>query len=117
MDNQYNEVCIYVCVCVCVCVCVYYPQFCDINNLVEKIVKFTLGKKNSQNFLNFFCPSKKKKKKTHKKLSPKKITGFTTLAISQNCKKILWLNSESKRAKVAQLSHSFSLSLSLSLSL
>jgi hypothetical protein len=61
--------------------------------------------------------SKKKKKKTHKKLSPKKITGFTTLAISQNCKKILWLNSESKRAKVAQLSHSFSLSLSLSLSL
>jgi hypothetical protein len=95
---------------------VYFPQFCDINNLVEKIVKFTLGKKNSQNFLNFLSP-KKKKKKTTKKLSPKKITGFTTLAISQNCKKILWLNSESKRAKVAQLSHSFSLSVSLSLSL
>jgi hypothetical protein len=73
MDDQYNEVCI--CVCVCMCVC-YFPQFCDINNLVEKIVKFTLGKKNSQNFLNFFCL--KKKKKITKKLSPKKLTGFTT---------------------------------------
>ncbi len=43
------------------CVCVYFPQFCDINNLVEKMVKFTLVKKNSKIFLNFLSPKKKKK--------------------------------------------------------
>jgi hypothetical protein len=58
MDDQYNEVYI------CVCVCVYFPQFCDIDNLVEK---------NSQIYIGIFFPKKKKKTtKTTKNCLPKK---------------------------------------------
>jgi hypothetical protein len=65
----------------CVCVCIFL-NFVILLIWWKKIVEFTLEKKNSQKFLKFLS-QKEKKKKPQKIVSPK-ITGFTTLAISQN---------------------------------
>jgi acetyl-CoA carboxylase carboxyltransferase component len=49
MDDRYNNE-VHICVCVCVCVCVYFPQFCDIINLVEKNSQIYIGKKKIPKF-------------------------------------------------------------------
>jgi hypothetical protein len=49
---------------------VYFPQFCDITNLVEKNSRIYTGKKKFPKISKVFVP-KRKKKKTTKNCLPK----------------------------------------------
>ncbi len=66
-EDQYNEVCIYMCVCVCVCI---FLNFVILIIWWKKIVKFTLVKKIQ--FFSKFVPKKivsQKNQKLHNSLT------------------------------------------------